>query len=399
MEEPPTEDTAPDGPAENEETSEVILSESRVGVKKVGHSVMAGAANIAKSAANAASKATQVASKATDALSKETMGMAKTLARVAKPGSGGKVKTQPPEPSPNLASSSVAIVSSESMSEFLPEVSIAEATTSMKKEADPSPPPTNVVKPMESSSPSELMMEDHMILWVVVASIGVMQILENLSRILANEFPFSFVLAAMVVGFTVGLEMDRNTIIHEVKINLLGLEDDTVQTATTSSTKLHNEVDNIMLSPPVHTDEEETLPKNPLSRFFKRRHESIRRKIHPVTALRRIPSAVKRDDATTNEKHNFDINLLRRLQRFRTRKSRSDEIEEEEEEEPALAPEGDDIAKEESHVMGAADINKAQADVLSKKLDVKPMAELRGMDVFLADIAEVEMSNHPFLLK
>jgi len=259
--------------------------------------------------------------------------------------------------------------------------------------------PSTVEKPTELSSRSNLVMDDHMILWIVVASIGAMQILENVSRIAANEFPFSFVLAAMLFAFTAGLEMDANAVISKVKTTLLGMEED-----VPTKTATFGEADNIlMLSAQELHAGEVTRPSNPLTRLLRRGNQSIRRTIPPVTVLRRRKSEVNRDSAANDQKKHFNVNLLQRLQRFRSRKSRSEEFKKERDEtiEPALVTGSDDDPAQThiSHHLGAADINKAHADVLSKKLPVKPMCELRGMDVFLADISEAELSNHPFLVK
>ena len=49
--------------------------------------------------------------------------------------------------------------------------------------------------------------------------------------------------------------------------------------------------------------------------------------------------------------------------------------------------------------LGSMDLDAIQATVLLTKMQAQPLGRLRGVDVFLTDCAECEMSTHPFLIR
>ena len=261
--------------------------------------------------------------------------------------------------------------------------------------------PSIVVKALESSR-SEGSMEDHMILWIVVASVVILQILENFNSICANEIPVSVVMAFMLLGFTIGLEIDEKTLMKEIKINLLGLHETSL---TSSSAKLAKRGSFSVRAASSDTDVGTKFTRNPFTRFFRRRQESLQSRTPAKTALHRKQS----QDINDEKNKKFDVNLLRRLQRFRSRTESSipssfDSVDGCDDATigavtGASRRDKSAIKPGSTRTIGSTDVSMAHADVLLKKLNIEPLFQLRGLDVFLADVSEPEMSNHPFLIK
>jgi hypothetical protein len=230
---------------------------------------------------------------------------------------------------------------------------------------------------------------DGMIIWIVVTSIAIVQTMENLSGILSNSFPASTVWAWMLVAFTAGLEIDANVLVQLIKTRVLGLkEDETPTLPRNRSITLES------------LDEPAELGGNPRQESFLRR-VLRRNQTRVLFASIRTPTVLKRRTSTRQQSVALDVNLMRRLSRFR-RKSYDEELTSTSTQPTAdegTTLETETAPRQQEHPIGGHDLNEAQADVLIEKMSVKPLFDLRGLDVFLTDNADQEMSTHPFLLK
>jgi hypothetical protein len=230
---------------------------------------------------------------------------------------------------------------------------------------------------------------DGMIIWIVVASIAIVQTMENLSGILSNSFPASTVLAWMLVAFAGGLDIDANVLVQLIKTRALGLKED--ETPTLSMNR------GVTLE---SLDEPAELREKPGLQFFLRRVFRRNQTMVRLASIR-TATALKRKKSTRQQSIALDVNLMRRLSRF-GRKSHEEELTSTSTQPTAdegTTLETETVPHQQEHPIGGYNLNEAKADLLIEKVSVEPLFDLRGLDVFLADNAEEEMSTHPFLLK
>jgi hypothetical protein len=248
-------------------------------------------------------------------------------------------------------------------------------------------PENNHVPNLESA-----VMDDRMIIWIVVASIALVQTMENWRDIHGNTLPLSVALAWMLVAFTAGMEVDGNVLIEEVKTKVLGLEPlKKAEAVSTPVPRSMREAGHMLAAEP------QKPRTNFFGRVFRRSQKSIVKisNINQLTVLRRSKGQKNREEHASK----FDKNLVRRLSRFGRKPAvpttREQAVSSSVHPTIHETPEGMPSVGE--HTIGATDLSGATADQL--KVDIKPLCQLRGLDIFLTDYAEQQMTSHPFLLK
>ncbi len=219
--------------------------------------------------------------------------------------------------------------------------------------------------------------DDRMILWIVVASVAFLQTIQNLGIIFyENVVPFSVVLAWMLVAFTAGMEVDATILVQEIKYRVLG--PNLVKLERSSSIEPMESTTNMSTAQSARI----ARRRNPI-RIFQKMMSSPTNKPH--TCLAR--SLNRQDRRKRNMR--FDSLFVHRLSHFGRNKSKD---------ETTISLETTTTtAEEESDGLGRVDLDDAQATVLLSKMQVEPLCQLRGIDIFLTECAESEMSTHPFL--
>lgn len=234
----------------------------------------------------------------------------------------------------------------------------------------------------EVSLQSIAMDNDRMILWVVVASIAFMQTLQHLNTIVSDRtVPLAVVCAWMLVAFTVGMEFDGSVLVQEFKYLVLGSPlGESVEEATTEPLHLTNEIS-------VAPTKDGFRHRNPV-RFLQRSVMASKTR-GPHTCLERSISVQEQ----TQRQMRFNAAFLKRLSQIGLHTKAKEEASVSKSDTATVQ-----ISPGEEGDLGSIDLDVIQATVLLTKMQAEPLCRLRGVDVFLTDCAEAEMSTHPFLL-
>jgi len=238
------------------------------------------------------------------------------------------------------------------------------------------------------SFPNIVVDEDRMILWIVVSSIFFLQTIQNIHSIVYDTvLPFSVVGSWMLLAFTVGMEVDGTILIQNIKYYFLG--PNSVTRNRPDSMDPMDNTTNLTMVPL----ESSTLKRNPI-RFLHRMVSlpSTTTRLQPYTCLER---SIKDQDRIRRNMQ-FNALLVRKLVHFGRKQPTVETLEG-----PSAVPSATTTTtiQDESEVLGLVNLDQSQATVLLTKMPVQPICRLRGIDIFLTDCAESEMSTHPFLLK
>jgi hypothetical protein len=264
----------------------------------------------------------------------------------------------------------------------------------------------------------KLFLSDTHIFWAVIISILVIQFWENWDDIIHNHFTFGTVAGLMLLSFAIGLEMDDEEVLFELKTRLLGIHDPTEQqesttmTMTSSSSVEFIPASSLLPSP---SKGKSGIPK--MKPFFKRifNKKPVKFRKHEFTSLAR---GKKGRHSTTQREHDAlnNAEFRKRLSRFSSDSHKLRTLlsfgspRQSENKEPSESPHASNkqLRKQDSQVstataksdiaMGETRLGETQALHLLQNV-AEPLCELRGIDLFSTEDPDPEILTHPFLIK
>eukprot|EP00934_Nitzschia_sp_Nitz4_P006061 Nitzschia sp. Nitz4//scaffold381_size12975//10635//12625//NITZ4_008990-RA/size12975-snap-gene-0.4-mRNA-1//1//CDS//3329549904//6051//frame0 len=302
------------------------------------------------------------------------------------------------------------------------------------------------------SSRNEELLDDRLLFCIVAASIAVVMTSDHLTHItVRNSVPFSLCLAWMFVAFSLGLALDSTVLFRTLRAFWLpgaaskGNRRSSSTGTSTSSFRPGSYMSEESSSAAVQEVEDDSIPDNILLRGNPAKRP-LRTKLERFFPMLRRPtamfssgggSATRRVSTSLGSKlhtrpwqsrslKRLDSRLITRLHRFVIRRRSQSEAQQNDlekdakaaqealsstvsltEESPPPSPRSS-ITNETTdggssgggdHALGGLDLETSNAVVLSKKLNVVPIAALRGLDIFQSDSPDTNMATHPFLLQ
>ncbi|KAG7352460.1 DUF1336 domain containing protein [Nitzschia inconspicua] len=237
---------------------------------------------------------------------------------------------------------------------------------------------------------------DTYIFWTVVLSILSLQLCENWKKILNNQFTVGTVIGLMLLAFAVGLEIDQEAFLQQVKHRILSIDTAEHEQATW-------ETSNSLCMVQGHSvEKQQQLSGGTKTKmdFFRRIFRKRSTPNLPKSKRESFTSLNKRFGTTAQRKEEHatkNKDLMRRVSLLCSRKTQN-----------KTDSSKLDSRLEDSHftqasympsiTMGEATLDDARAVDRLEEVST-PLCSIRGLDFFRTDAADPDMITHPYLIQ